>query len=179
MTIQPPESPTSASSVEFASRLDDSEKTGGASLNVTSIPPNILETPLNGEKDDLENFQDGLLRQSIEKEGREVVITWTKEEEARVVRKVDFLFLPLFSVSAGSLLKAEVSFLHCNTADVCLDGDRSHKCLWCLDVYVLERHENDKRPSKYWGLTSLVWHCITRNSVKCEQSISPLILLRS
>lgn len=41
---------------------------------------------------------DGIFRQHIEKHGKKVLVLWSKDEEARVVRKADFLFLPLFSV---------------------------------------------------------------------------------
>lgn len=41
---------------------------------------------------------DGIFRQHIDKDGKQVLVVWSKDEEARVVRKADFLFLPLFSV---------------------------------------------------------------------------------
>lgn len=41
---------------------------------------------------------DGIFRQHIERDGKQVLVVWSKSEEARVVRKADFLFLPLFSV---------------------------------------------------------------------------------
>lgn len=45
---------------------------------------------------------DGVFRQHIEKDGQQVLVVWDKHEEARVVRKADFLFLPLFSVRKTS-----------------------------------------------------------------------------
>ncbi len=61
----------------------------------------ITESPIalsDGGKRDLENPNDGLFHQVIVKGGNEVLVSWTREEQARVVRKADFLFLPLFSV---------------------------------------------------------------------------------
>ncbi|KAL4815662.1 hypothetical protein BDW67DRAFT_185664 [Aspergillus spinulosporus] len=42
--------------------------------------------------------QDGILSQSILKNGEQVLISWRLAEEARIVRKLDFLFLPIFSL---------------------------------------------------------------------------------
>ena len=50
------------------------------------------------EERDVEEYQDGLLHQVITQDGKEIVVSWSKEEEAKVVRKADFLFLPLFTV---------------------------------------------------------------------------------
>src|SRR5690349_8709655 len=47
---------------------------------------------------DLEDPSDGSLHQVITKEGKDILVSWTREEQARVVRKADFLFLPLFAV---------------------------------------------------------------------------------
>ena len=41
---------------------------------------------------------DGTFHQLISRKGEQVVVSWTKEEERKVVRKADFLFLPLFTV---------------------------------------------------------------------------------
>lgn len=64
----------------------------------------IPESPAalsDGGKGDLENPNDGLFHQVIVKDGEEVLVSWTREEQARVVRKADFLFLPLFAVCIG------------------------------------------------------------------------------
>ncbi len=45
---------------------------------------------------------DGKNRQIILKRGDEWLVTWTKDEERRVVRKADFLFLPIFTVSVSN-----------------------------------------------------------------------------
>lgn len=58
-----------------------------------SIPDSNHEKP-----DDLENSSDGVFHQYIERGDSEVLISWTKEEEARVVRKADYIFLPTFVV---------------------------------------------------------------------------------
>lgn len=47
---------------------------------------------------DLEDPNDGLFHQVITKEGKDILVSWTQEEQAQVVRKADFLFLPLFAV---------------------------------------------------------------------------------
>ncbi|KAL3435301.1 major facilitator superfamily domain-containing protein [Aspergillus tetrazonus] len=39
-----------------------------------------------------------MLSQRIDKNGQEVLITWMPAEDARIVRKLDFLFLPIFSL---------------------------------------------------------------------------------
>ncbi len=65
-------------------RLHDDEKSNSG----TSSP----------RPSDLENPNDGLFHQVIVKDGKEVLVSWTQEEQARVVRKADFLFLPLFAV---------------------------------------------------------------------------------
>jgi hypothetical protein len=57
-------------------------------------------TPPDSELNDAE--ADGTLSQHILKNGEQVLVTWGKEEEARIVRKVDFLFLPIFSVGSAS-----------------------------------------------------------------------------
>ena len=64
-------------------------------LAPTVKPHDGSETP----SDDIENPQNGVFHQYIEKNGREFLVTWTKEEEKRIVRKADFLFLPIFAVS--------------------------------------------------------------------------------
>lgn len=53
-----------------------------------------LATPSDGESGD-----DGpYYHQHIERNGQRVLVSWTKEEERRVVRKADYLFLPIFAV---------------------------------------------------------------------------------
>lgn len=59
---------------------------------------NVNNTASNHEKPDSENSLDVVLHQYIEKNGSEVLISWTKEDEARVVRKADYIFLPIFAV---------------------------------------------------------------------------------
>lgn len=46
-----------------------------------------------------ERSDDGeVFRQHIDKDGKQALVIWSKQEEVRVVRKADLLFLPLFSV---------------------------------------------------------------------------------
>jgi hypothetical protein len=56
------------------------------------------KTDSDSEKHDVESTEDGHFNQYIERDGKHILVNWTKEEEARVVRKADFLFLPLFTV---------------------------------------------------------------------------------
>ncbi|KAI1764068.1 MFS general substrate transporter [Hypoxylon sp. FL1150] len=41
---------------------------------------------------------DGYYHQCIERNGMQVLVSWTKEEEKSVVRKADYLFLPIFAL---------------------------------------------------------------------------------
>ncbi|CEL02569.1 hypothetical protein ASPCAL03737 [Aspergillus calidoustus] len=59
--------------------------------------PSGTSTPPDSERSD-EEQENGTLTQHILKNGEQVLVTWRKEEEARIVRKVDFLFLPIFSL---------------------------------------------------------------------------------
>ena len=60
--------------------------------------PNHSAATFDGGRRDPEDPNDGLFHQVIVKDGKEVLVSWTPEEQARVVRKADFMFLPLFSV---------------------------------------------------------------------------------
>lgn len=57
---------------------------------------------------------DGPFHQIIQKDGKDFLVSWTKEEETRVVRKADWLFLPIFSVgcllSLGTINQRNVLF---------------------------------------------------------------------
>jgi hypothetical protein len=75
-------------------RLPADEKSGASSPRLSDS----LKENRNPE-----DPEDGIFRQVITKDGKDVLVTWTKEEQAKVVRKADFLFLPLFSVRAGRL----------------------------------------------------------------------------
>lgn len=55
-------------------------------------------TPVD-EKHDIEISEDDRLTAYIDKDGAQVLVTWTRAEQRRVVRKADFLFLPIFTVS--------------------------------------------------------------------------------
>lgn len=70
-------------------------------------PADSHQSPLDVAADDFRkspsetessDIGDGIFRQDIEKDGKQVLVVWSKSEEARVVRKADLLFLPLFSV---------------------------------------------------------------------------------
>ncbi|KAI8964039.1 MFS general substrate transporter [Daldinia sp. FL1419] len=55
-----------------------------------------LSTPSDGESGHLED--DAYYHQHIERNGQQVLVSWTKEEERRIVRKADWLFLPIFAL---------------------------------------------------------------------------------
>ena len=59
-------------------------------------------TPTTASSDNehyVEELGNGTFRYPIERDGQQVWVSWTKKEEARVVRKADVLLLPLFTVS--------------------------------------------------------------------------------
>lgn len=62
----------------------------------TTIATDDFKRPLSDTESN--DIGDGVFRQHIEKDGKQVLVVWSQSEEARVVRKADFLFLPLFSV---------------------------------------------------------------------------------
>ncbi|KAL7625059.1 hypothetical protein AAE478_004273 [Parahypoxylon ruwenzoriense] len=71
-----------------ATRTNDKEAELGA-------PPSSS----SADRESGERAEDSLYyQQHIEKDGRQVLVSWTKEEEKRVVRKADFLFLPIFAL---------------------------------------------------------------------------------
>ncbi|GAA6008708.1 hypothetical protein JCM10207_001693 [Rhodosporidiobolus poonsookiae] len=47
---------------------------------------------------DVESLDDGLIHGHVFKDGERCPISWTKEEQRRVVRKADFFLLPIFTV---------------------------------------------------------------------------------
>ncbi|KAI1390999.1 MFS general substrate transporter [Hypoxylon trugodes] len=55
------------------------------------------EGPSDGESGNTGD-DDLYFHQRIEKNGQQVLVSWTKEEEKRVVRKADWLFLPIFAL---------------------------------------------------------------------------------
>ncbi|PKS06187.1 hypothetical protein jhhlp_007504 [Lomentospora prolificans] len=101
MTTQRPHSSASAA---------DRGSTNGALPNGGSASPRITEsekakdttgiTPTYTDSDEQcsEVSGDGVFHQTIVKDGKEVLVSWTLEEESRVVRKADFLFLPIFAL---------------------------------------------------------------------------------
>lgn len=92
MVFQPPESGT-------PSGLRHLKSTGTDRTTLVIAADVTASADSNSEKHDIEDNEGSLLHQYIERDGKQVLISWTKTEEARVVRKADFLFLPLFTVS--------------------------------------------------------------------------------
>ncbi|CAI7582796.1 unnamed protein product, partial [Penicillium discolor] len=58
---------------------------------------NDTTSPSESDNPDPE-AQQGTLSHSILKNGHQVLVTWTLDEESVIVRKLDFLFLPIFSL---------------------------------------------------------------------------------
>ncbi|OQD95531.1 hypothetical protein PENSOL_c020G02884 [Penicillium solitum] len=58
---------------------------------------NDTTSPLESDNPDPET-QQGTVSHSILKNGHQVLVTWTLDEESVIVRKLDFLFLPIFSL---------------------------------------------------------------------------------
>lgn len=50
---------------------------------------------------DSASLPDGLFSQEIERGGKMLLVTWTRDEERRAVRKADMILLHLFSVSVA------------------------------------------------------------------------------
>lgn len=65
------------------------------------------------EKQDLESHNDGELQAYIDKHGKKVLVTWTHAEQRKVVRKADFLFLPIFTVSSSFLANPILRSANC------------------------------------------------------------------
>ncbi|KAL3473945.1 major facilitator superfamily domain-containing protein [Aspergillus californicus] len=64
-------------------------------MDIQQLDPGA-DTPSDSGKSDAE--EQGTLSQTITKDGHQVLVTWSLEDEARAVRKVDFLFLPIFAL---------------------------------------------------------------------------------
>jgi hypothetical protein len=71
---------------------DYQRKTGFASHQSSST------VSAGSDTQDVEGINDGLYHQVIKRDGMDVLVSWSKKEERKVVRKADFLFLPLFTV---------------------------------------------------------------------------------
>ncbi|KAJ9144773.1 MFS general substrate transporter [Coniochaeta hoffmannii] len=78
--------------------LRESKSTGTDGTTFVITADVAAGTDSNSEKHDVESNEDGCFHQYIERNGKQVLVSWTKAEEARVVRKADFLFLPLFTL---------------------------------------------------------------------------------
>lgn len=65
---------------------------------VEALSHEVPSYPSSGsDKNDIED-NDHKFEQVIQRDGQDVLVRWTKEEERKVVRKADFRFLPLFTV---------------------------------------------------------------------------------
>jgi hypothetical protein len=77
-------------------------------FKVDQVYPGITVPPDSEQNDEEE---EGILSQHIRKNGEQILVTWRKEEEVHIVRKVDFLFLPIFSVRLTSASSIYTQFL--------------------------------------------------------------------
>lgn len=75
-------------------------KTAAQLINQADV--DVKEAGL-GTPSDTESGDGAYYHQHIERNGQRVLVSWTKEEERRVVRKADWLFLPIFAVCATYL----------------------------------------------------------------------------
>lgn len=86
---------SSAVDSSAATNTQDEKSAAAPRSPVDLAADHFHKSPSETESTDI---GDGTFRQHIEKDGKQVLVVWSKSEEARVVRKADFLFLPLFSV---------------------------------------------------------------------------------
>lgn len=85
-----------------------------------------LATPSDGESGDSSGTT--YYHQHIERNGERVLVSWTKEEERRVVRKADYLFLPIFAVCISAFYYKSGGYNYqyltgAAAADVHMDGN--------------------------------------------------------
>lgn len=103
MASQRPQPPViDTDPVQEAQPREDNTQSGG--LSITSFSngagmTDVVALSDDGDKKDTEDLSDGVFRQVVTKNGAQVLVTWTRAEELKVVRKADFLFLPIFTVS--------------------------------------------------------------------------------
>ncbi|GAA6041782.1 hypothetical protein JCM8097_007158 [Rhodosporidiobolus ruineniae] len=79
------------------------EVAASSALSLAAIPaadkPSSSKTSLTDEKVvDVESLDDNLIHGHVLKNGVRVAISWTKEEQRRLVRKADLFLLPIFTV---------------------------------------------------------------------------------
>lgn len=86
----------------FPSKESFDEKETPVNLHTHQVY-NDTTAPSESDNSDPE-AQQGTLSHPILKNGHQVLVTWKKDEESSIVRKLDFLFLPIFSVSLPAIL---------------------------------------------------------------------------
>lgn len=82
------------------------EKETPVNLHVRQVY-NGTTAPSESDNPDSE-AQQGTLSHPILKNGHQVLVSWTLNEESVVVRKLDFLFLPIFSVGLPAILISRI-----------------------------------------------------------------------
>lgn len=87
---------------------DLNEKKDTINLNVNQLYDGTT-TPSASDNSDPE-AQEGTLSHHILKNGQQVLVTWAPEEESAIVRKLDFLFLPIFSVRLPNIPFSVIHF---------------------------------------------------------------------
>lgn len=79
---------------------DNYEKTNDGSINVHALQAQRDSDLGSDEVPSTEAEQDGMLHQVIDRDGQEILVSWTRQEERKVVRKVDWILMPLVVVCA-------------------------------------------------------------------------------
>lgn len=147
-------------------------KTAAQLISQSGVEPKEgLATPSDGESGDDSPYY----HQHIERKGQQVLVSWTKEEEKKVVRKADFLFLPLFAVRWSfpfQIVYLGVVGTNCRLlVDVYVDGYRPDQRLGRSDLDVPQGHRHDARPGQHGCLAALVWNRASRDPVKCNETL--------
>ncbi|KAJ5496516.1 Major facilitator superfamily domain general substrate transporter [Penicillium fimorum] len=141
------------------------EKKGSINLNVHHLSDGTC-TPSDSDKPDPEAQRDTLSHLLV-KNGERVLVTWTLEEESVIVRKLDFLFLPIFSLifTWMAIDRTNVSSVLTSTflSDTSMTRDQANtgvSLLW-LGIVLLEIPSNiilHRVGPHYWIPTQvIVW----------------------
>lgn len=139
--------------------------------NVPEVPPLLTDKLAEHSDDDLSpslekgSLADGTLQQVIIRNGQEVLVTWTKDEERSGVRKADFLFLPIFAMlfTWMAIDRTNVSGVLTSTflKDTNMTRDQANtgvSLLW-FGIVLLEIPSN---VSKAFKRTSVRADCVTK-----------------
>lgn len=109
MATQRPAPTTENGPIRRAENSDGSSTPDATESDKEKSTASITATKLEGDEQHSEVSSDGVFHQIIVKDGKDVLVTWTIEEESRVVRKADFLFLPIFAVRMLTLVHGSIN----------------------------------------------------------------------